>query len=189
MDVALLPVIPIPARSSSLPIAIPANPVCESPCRPSPHGDAVMLLTDSSTPPSSPCKALLAPELSMQSQAPYTTIQSSDHSPDPSPPHSPPQSITESAPDHDMDHDCAPPLANVRLLDDEEEHVHRSLRLQDFEVRGTLGTQMMPLVAIVLLTQSGVRYLLQALVPLAACYSSNTDRRSLIKPILSNFLQ
>ena len=28
----------------------------------------------------------------------------------------------------------------VRVLDNEEEHVHRSLRLQDFELRGTLGT-------------------------------------------------
>ena len=144
MDVALLPVIPIPTRSSSLPITIPAKPVCESPCRPSPHGSALMVLTDSTTPPSSPHKSLLAPEISIDSQPPYTTSAPSDQSPDPSPPHSPPQSVTESAPDHDMDRDCDPPLQStnnpVRLLDDEEEHVHRSLRLQDFEVRGTLGT-------------------------------------------------
>ena len=147
MDVALLPVIPIPTRSSSLPIPISVNPVCESPCRPSTHGSDVMVLTDSAIPPSSPLKDLLVPELSIQSQAPYTTTPaSSDHSPDLSPPHSPPHSLTESAPDHDMDRDCAPPLQPtnpVRLLDDEEEHVHRSLRLQDFEVRGTLGTQTM----------------------------------------------
>jgi hypothetical protein len=132
MDVALLPVIPIPTRSSSLPIPISPNPVCESPCRPSTHGSDVILLTDSATPPSSPRKDILASELSIP--------------PDLSPPHSPPHSLTESAPDHDMDRDCEPPLqpANpVRLLDDEEEHVHRSLRLQDFEVRGTLGTQTM----------------------------------------------
>ncbi len=107
-----------------------------------------MVLTDSAIPPSSPRKALLGPELTIEPQVPYTTSASSDHSPDPSPPHSPPhsppQSVSESAPDHDMDLDCAPPLQSakppVRLLDEEEEHVHRSLRLQDFEVRGTLGT-------------------------------------------------
>ena len=143
MDVALLPVIPIPTRSSSLPIPIPIKQVCESPCLPSPHAEAVMVLTDSATPPSSPHNALIGPELSIESQPPYTTSPPSDHSPDPSPPHSPPTSITESAPDQDMDTDCEPPLQPtnppVRLLDNEEEHVHRSLRLQDFEVRGTLG--------------------------------------------------
>ena len=141
-----MPVIPIPTRSSSLPISIPANTVCESPCLPSPHGSAVMVLTDSATPPSSPRKALLTPELTIQTQAPYTTTPSSDNSSDPSPPHSPPHSLSESAPDHDMDRDCAPLQPTnppVRLLDDEEEHVHSSLRLQDFEVRGTLGTQSM----------------------------------------------
>jgi hypothetical protein len=101
-----------------------------------------MVLTDSTTPPSSPRKALLDPDLNIPSQPPYTAGAPSDHSPDPSPPHSPP--LTESAPDHDMDLDCEPPLqptnAPVRLLDNEEEHIHRSLRLQDFEVRGTLGT-------------------------------------------------
>lgn len=97
-----------------------------------------MVLTD----PSSPRKALPDPEITLPSQPPYTAGAPSDHSPDPSPPHSPP--LTESAPDHDMDCDSEPPLqptnAPVRLLDNEEEHIHRSLRLQDFEVRGTLGT-------------------------------------------------
>lgn len=141
MDVALLPLIP---RSSSLPITIPAKQACESPCCPSPHLSAVMVLTDSATPPSSPRKALLDPELTIPSQPPYTAGAPSDHSSDPSPPHSPP--LTESAPDHDMDLDCEPPLQPtnppVRLLDNEEEHIHRSLRLKDFEVRGTLGTSI-----------------------------------------------
>ena len=34
----------------------------------------------------------------------------------------------------------AKPPAPAKILDDEEEHLHRSLRLQDFELRGTLGT-------------------------------------------------
>ncbi|KAH9981507.1 kinase-like domain-containing protein [Lactifluus volemus] len=34
----------------------------------------------------------------------------------------------------------APANPPVRLLHEEEEHLHQSLRLQDFEVRGTLGT-------------------------------------------------
>ena len=98
------------------------------------------MVLDSTTPPSSPCKVLHDPDLTIPSEPPYTASPPSDHSPDPSPPHSPP--LTESAPDHDMD--CEPPLQPtnppVRLLDNEEEHIHRSLRLQDFEVRGTLGT-------------------------------------------------
>ncbi|KAF8275236.1 kinase-like domain-containing protein [Lactarius quietus] len=144
MDVALLPVIPIPTRSSSLPIPTPAKQVCETPCLPSDHADVVMVLTDSATPPTSPRNTLITPELSIESQPPYTASAPSDISPDASPPHSPPQSLTESSPDHDMDRDCEPPLQTtnppVRLLDDEEEHIHRSLRLKDFEVRGTLGT-------------------------------------------------
>ncbi|KAI0256484.1 kinase-like domain-containing protein [Lactifluus subvellereus] len=143
MDVALLPV--IPSRSSSLPIS--ASGVHDNPCCPSRHGSAVMVVEDSTSPPSSPRKVLIRPKLSIDPQPPCSGTVS-DHSPPISPPHSPPHSLAESTPDQEMDRDDAaspvqpsvsakPP---VRLLEDEEEHVHRSLRLQDFEVRGTLGT-------------------------------------------------
>jgi hypothetical protein len=143
MDVALLPV--IPNRSSSLPIS--ADGVHDNPCCPSRHGSAVMVVADSTTPPSSLCNVLIRPNLSIDPQPPCSGTVS-DHSPAMSPPRSPPHSLPESTPDQEMDRDdaaspvqpSAPANPPVRLLEDEEEHIHRSLRLQDFEVRGTLGT-------------------------------------------------
>ena len=108
-----------------------------------------MVVADSTSPPSSPRQVLIRPELTVDSQPPPYSAKDPDHSPCISPPRSPPHSLSESAPDQDMDHDDELPLpppipakppTPARLLDDEEEHLHRSLRLQDFELRGTLGT-------------------------------------------------
>jgi hypothetical protein len=141
MNVALLPV--IPGRSSSLPIS--TDGVRNSVCYPSRHGSAVMVVDDPTSPPQSPRQVLIRPELTIDTQPPYND-KVSDHSPCISPPRSPPHSLTESVPDQDADHDSGlpvqplkPAIAPVRLLDEEEEHIHRSLRLQDFELRGTLG--------------------------------------------------
>jgi hypothetical protein len=141
MSVALLPV--IPGRSSSLPIS--ADGVRDHPCCPSRHGSAVMVIADSTSPPPSPRQVLIRPELTIETSPPYGD-KASDHSPCISPPRSPPHSLSESVPDQDADRDDGLPVPSkpvkppVRLLDDEEEHIHRSLRLQDFELRGTLGT-------------------------------------------------
>ncbi len=144
MSVTLLPV--IPRRAASLPISPDA--VHDRPCCPSRHGSTVMVVADSTSPPSSPRQVLIRPELTVDSQPP-PCVKDPDHSPCISPPQSPPHSLVESAPDQDMDRDDVLPLpppipakppAPARLLDDEEEHLHRSLRLQDFELRGTLGT-------------------------------------------------
>lgn len=147
MNVALLPV--IPGRSSSLPIS--PDGVHDRPCCPSRHGSVVMVVADSTSPPPSPRQVLIRPGLTIDPQPSYGA-KTSDHSPCISPPRSPPHSLPESAPDQDVDVDMdrddlssfvhPPKPANppVRLLDDEEEHLHRSLRLQDFELRGTLGT-------------------------------------------------
>lgn len=141
MSVTLLPV--IPGRSSSLPLS--ADVVRDSPCCPSRHGSAVMVVDESTSPPQSPRQVLIRPELTIDPQPPCGS-KMSDHSPCTSPPRSPPHSV-ESLPDQEVDGDdglpdqpANPPQPPVRLLDDEEEHIHRSLRLQDFEVRGTLGT-------------------------------------------------
>lgn len=109
-----------------------------------------MVVADSISPPSSPRQVLIRPELTVDdSQPPPYSAKDPDHSPCISPPQSPPQSLSESAPDQDMDRDDVLPLpltippkppTPARLLDDEDEHLHRSLRLQDFELRGTLGT-------------------------------------------------
>ena len=146
MSVTLLPV--IPRRSSSLPIS--PDGVLDRPCCPSRHGSTVMVVEDSISPPSSPRQVLIRPELTVDdSQPPPYSAKDPDHSPCISPPRSPPHSLSESAPDQDMDHDDMIPLplpipakppTSAKLLDDEEEHLHRSLRLQDFELRGTLGT-------------------------------------------------
>ena len=147
MSVTLLPV--IPRRSSSLPIS--PNAVHDRPCYPSRHGSTVMVVADSTSPPSSPRQVLIRPELTVDSddsQPPPYSAKDPDHSPCTSPPQSPPHSLSESAPDQDMDCDDVIPLSlttpakiptPARILDDEEEHLHRSLRLQDFELRGTLG--------------------------------------------------
>ncbi len=145
MSVTLLPV--FPRRSSSLPIS--PDRVHDHPCYPPRHGSTVMVVADSTSPPSSPRQLLIRPELTVHSQPSPCSAKDSDHSPCISPPRSPPHSFSESAPDQDMDCDdvlslppsisTKPPVA-ARLLDDEEEHLHRSLRLRDFELRGTLGT-------------------------------------------------
>jgi hypothetical protein len=142
MNVALLPV--IPGRSSSLPIS--AGGVRDPTCCPSRHGSVVMVVDDPTSPPQSPRQVLIRPELTIDPQPTYSD-KASDHSPCISPPRSPPHSLTESVPDQDADRDdgllvqpSKPPNPPVRLLDEEEEHIHRSLRLQDFELRGTLGT-------------------------------------------------
>ncbi|KAI0306767.1 kinase-like domain-containing protein [Multifurca ochricompacta] len=138
MDITLLPV--IPGRSSSLPI--PADQAHDGQCCPDRHGSTtVMVVANSTSPPPSPHKVLIRPELSIEPQSSYS-VTASNHSPCLSPPQSPPHSLPESAPDHDVS-PLQPSLSAippVRLLDDEEEHIHRSLRLQDFQVRGTLGT-------------------------------------------------
>jgi hypothetical protein len=146
MSITLLPV--IPRRSSSLPIS--PDGVRDRPCCPSRHGSTVMVVADSTSPPSSPRQVLIRPELTVDDSQPSPySAKDSDHSPCISPPRSPPHSLSESAPDQDMDRDddlsLSPPIpakppTPTRLLDDEEEHLHRSLRLQDFELRGTLGT-------------------------------------------------
>ena len=144
MSVTLLPV--IPRRSSSLPISPESRPCC-----PSRHGSTVMVVADSTSPPSSPRQVLIRPELTVDTQPPPYSAKDPDpdHSPCTSPPRSPPHSLSESAPDQDMVCDDELPLppptpakppTPTRVLDDEEEHLHRSLRLQDFELRGTLGT-------------------------------------------------
>jgi hypothetical protein len=143
MSVTLLP----PRRSASLPIS--TDGLHDRPCCPSRHGSTVMVV-DTTSPPSSPRQVLIRPELTVDdSQPPPYSAKDPDHSPCISPPRSPPHSLSESAPDQDMDvlplelpkpelpKPAKPP---VRVLDNEEEHVHRSLRLQDFELRGTLGT-------------------------------------------------
>jgi len=142
MNVTLLPV--IPGRSSSLPIS-PDGVHDRAPCCPSRHGSTVMVVDDSTSLPSSPRQVLIRPELTIDPQPPYDA-KAPDPSPCISPPRSPPHSLPESAPDHDVDRDDVssvqppkPAKPPVRVLDDEEEHVHRSLRLQDFELRGTLG--------------------------------------------------
>ena len=144
MSVTLLPV--IPRRSSSLPIS--TETVHDRPCCPSRHGS---IPSWSSTQTPSPRQVLIRPELTVDdSQPPPYSDNDSDHSPCISPPRSPPHSLSESAPDQDMDMDRddvlplpppipAKPPTPAKLLDDEEEHLHRSLRLQDFELRGTLG--------------------------------------------------
>jgi hypothetical protein len=138
----------LPRRSASLPIS--ANAVHDRPCCPSRHGSTVMVVADS--PPSSP-RQVIRPQLTVDvdSQPPPYSAKDPDHSPCMSPPRSPPHSLSESAPDQDMDCDDVLPLQPsipakppVRILDDEEEHIHRSLRLQDFELRGTLGTYSSP---------------------------------------------
>jgi hypothetical protein len=136
----------IPRRSASLPIS--TDVVHDRPCCPSRHGSTVMVVDDTTSPPSSPRQVLIRPELTVDdSQPPPYSAKDPDHSPCISPPRSPPHSLLESAPDQDMDRDDVLPLdlpkpakPPVKLLDNEEEHIHRSLRLQDFELRGTLGT-------------------------------------------------
>ena len=186
MNVTLLPV--IPGRSSSLPLS--ADVVRDSPCYPSRHGSAVMVVDESSSPPQSPRQVLIRPELTIDPQPPCGP-KASDHSPCISPPRSPPHSLPESVPDQEVDRDdelpvqpAKPPQTPVRLLEDEEEHIHRSLRLQDFEVRGTLGTYTFSSHQSV---YSGLICPFQELAHLGASFSSSTALRRLRRPILPGF--
>jgi hypothetical protein len=164
MDVALLPVIPDVVHDSS--------------CCSSRHGSVVMVVADSTTPPSSPRTVLIRPKLSIDPQPPCSVPVPEDCS-SISPPQSPPPSLLESTPDQEMDHDDAaspvqpspPTKPPVRLLDDEQEHLHQSLRLHDFEVRGTLGANTSPS------SQTYLDYVSQVPVLLAVCSSSNTVLR------------
>jgi hypothetical protein len=189
MSVTLLPV--LPRRSASLPIS--PDVAHDRPCCPSRHGSTVMVVADSTSPPSSPGQ-VIRPQLTVDvdSQPPPYSAKDPDHSPCTSPPRSPPHSLSESAPDQDMDHDDVLPLQPsipakppVRLLDDEEEHIHRSLRLQDFELRGTLGTysSCSPNWSTLVLQIS------QELVHLGVFSSSNIDRQRPLQPIRPGFLQ
>ena len=185
MNVTLLPV--IPGRSSSLPLS--ADVVRDSPCYPSRHGSAVMVVDESTSPPQSPRQVLIRPELAIDSQPPCGP-KVSDHSPCISPPRSPPHSL-ESLPDQEVDRDdglpvqpVKPPQPPVRLLEDEEEHIHRSLRLQDFEVRGTLGTYTFGSHQSV---YSGLICPFQELAHLGASFSSSTALKRLHQPILPGF--
>jgi hypothetical protein len=188
MNVALLPV--ISGRSSSLPIS--ADVVRDSPCCPSRHGSAVMVVDESASPPQSPRQVLIRSELTIEPQPPCDP-KASDHFPCTSPPRSPPHSLPESLPDQEMDRDdglpvqpTKPPQPPVRLLDDEEEHIHRSLRLQDFEVRGTLGTYTFGSHQ---LAYSGLMCPFQEPVHLGASFSSSTVLKHLHQPILPGFLR
>jgi hypothetical protein len=192
MSVTLLPL--IPRRSSSLPIS--SDGVHGHPCCPSRHGSTVMVVADSSSPPSSPRQVLIRPELTVDdSQPPPYSAKDPDHSPCISPPRSPPHSLSESAPDQDMDmdHDDVLPLPPIpakpptpaRLLDDEDEHLHRSLRLQDFELRGTLGTYT----SYCLNWPTLVSYTSQERVHSGASSLSSTVLHRLRQPILQGFLQ
>lgn len=186
MNVTLLPV--IPGRSSSLPLS--ADVVRDSPCYPSRHGSAVMVVDESTSPPQSPRQVLIRPELTIDPQPPCGP-KVSEHSPCISPPRSPPHSLPESLPDQEVDHDdglpvqpVRPPQPPVRLLEDEEEHIHRSLRLQDFEVRGTLGTYTFGSHQLV---YSRLICPFQELAHLGASFSSSTALRRLHRPILPGF--
>ena len=196
MSVSLLPV--IPRRSSSLPIS-PDAALHERPCCPSRHGSTVMVVSDSSSPPSSPRQVLIRPELTVDdSQPPPYSAKDPDHSPCISPPRSPPHSLSESAPDQDMDIDrddvlpLPPPIIPVKppvptkLLDDEEEHLHRSLRLQDFELRGTLGTSCCLSSG---LLYNSLIYLFQERAHSGASSLSSTVLHRLHQPIQPGFLQ
>jgi hypothetical protein len=191
MDVALLPV--IPTRSSSLPISPDDVHGSPTPCYPSRHGSAVMVVADSTSPPSSPRSVLIRPKLSIDidPQSPCV-VPVSEHCPPISPPQSPPHSLPESAPDQEMDRDdvaspVQPPASTippVRLLHEEEEHLHQSLRLQDFEVRGTLGATVSHL-----FQPFHSHSLLQVPVPLVVSSSSNTALRLQHQQIQPDFLQ
>jgi hypothetical protein len=189
MDVALLPV--IPTRSSSLPISPDDVHGSPTPCYPSRHGSAVMVVADSTSPPSSPRSVLIRPKLSIDHQSPCV-VPVSEHCPPISPPQSPPHSLLESAPDQEMDRDDAaspvqpPAPANppVRLLHEEEEHLHQSLRLQDFEVRGTLGATVSHPPQLFHLHS-----LLQVPVPLVVSSSSNTVLQLQHQQTQPDFLQ
>lgn len=189
MSVTLLPL--IPRRSSSLPIS-PEDVHC---CPPSRHGSTVMVVADSNSPPSSPRQVLIRPDLTVDSEPPPYSPKGSDHSPCVSPPRSPPHSLSESAPDQDMDRDDdmiplpppipAKPPTPTRVLDDEEEHLHRSLRLQDFELRGTLGTR----ISFCLNWSSSVLYLSQERVHSGASFLSSTVLHRRRQPIRRGSLQ
>ncbi|KAI0317286.1 kinase-like domain-containing protein [Amylostereum chailletii] len=62
---------------------------------------------------------------------------SPDSSIDPPPDHAPMQVDDASSTSQST---TSPPKPPLRFLEDEEEHIHRSLRLTDFEIKGTLGT-------------------------------------------------
>jgi hypothetical protein len=176
---------------------LPISPdgVHDRPWCPSRHGSTVMVVADSTSPPSSPRQVLIRPELTVDdSQPPPYSAKDSDHSPCISPPRSPPHSLSESAPDQDMDHDDVLPLPSpilakpptpARVLDDEEEHIHRSLRLQDFELRGTLGMYT----SYCLNWPTLVLYTAQERVHSGASSLSSTVLHRLRQPILRGFLQ
>jgi len=109
-----------------------------------------MVVDDPASLPSSPRQVLIRPELAIDSQPPYNA-KTPDHSPCISPPLLPPHSLQESPPDQDIDRDDVLPVqppkpakTPLRLLDEEEDPLHQSLRLQDFELRGTLGAYTPP---------------------------------------------
>jgi hypothetical protein len=188
MSVTLLPI--IPRRSSSLPIS--PDGVHDRPCCPSRHGSTVMVVADETSPPSSPRHVLIRPELAVDSQPPPYSAKDPDHPPCISPPRSPPHSFSESVPDQDMDRDDVLPLQlsipakpPVRFLDDEDEHIHRSLRLQDFELRGTLGTYS----SCCPNWSAFVLQISQELVHSGVSSSSDTALQHLRQPIRPGFLQ
>ncbi|KAI0064693.1 Pkinase-domain-containing protein [Artomyces pyxidatus] len=139
----------VTGRSSSLPTS--SDDLREIVCHPSRRGSHVMVVEGPITPPLSPEKVdnlQVQDDIIMDTQPSYNSTASEHSSSSPHPPSSQRTSVELENPVsprdtymHRGDTSSTTPIPPpLRVLEDEEEHIHRSLKLTDFEVKGTLGT-------------------------------------------------